>query len=94
LTFSGLHNVLSQKIELFRLRSDSRYGQENFFFSTMINPALKPTHPPSQGVKRAVSPVAKWKGGMKMTTHLNLSADVKNGGAILSLLHKPSWRDV
>jgi hypothetical protein len=71
---------------------DFLQGQEVFLFSTASIPALGPTQPPIQWVLRAVSLGVK-RPGREANHSLPSSAEVKNGGAILPLLHMFSWRD-
>jgi hypothetical protein len=65
---------------------DSRQGQEIFLYSTLSIPALGPIPLSNQWVPRALSPDLK-RPGRQADESLLSSAEVKNSGAILSLLH-------
>jgi hypothetical protein len=61
-----------------------------FFFSTASRPALGPTQPPIQWVTGTRFPEVKWP--EREADHSPQStAELKNGGAVLSLSHTSSW---
>jgi hypothetical protein len=61
-------------------------GQEVFLYSTAPGPTLGPTQPPIQCIQGALSPEVK-QAGYEADHSPASSAEVKNGGAILPLLH-------
>jgi hypothetical protein len=62
-----------------------------FFSSPVLTQALKSTHPPIQWVSGLFSPGVK-RQGREADHSPPSSAEVKKGGAILSLPHTSSWR--
>jgi hypothetical protein len=64
---------------------------KNFLFSTSSRPALGPTQPPIEWVPGVLSQGVK-RGGVKLTTHLQLVPRSRKCGSIHQLLHMPSWR--
>jgi hypothetical protein len=60
-------------------------------FSPVSRMDLRPTQPPIQGVLGYIFPWVK-RQGRKAVNPPPSSAEVKNGGAILPLLHTSSWR--
>jgi hypothetical protein len=67
-------------------------GEKSLLYSTAFRLVLKSTQPPIQWILRALSPGVKRPGSE--TDHLPPSSvEIKNGGAVPTLPHTPSWRD-
>jgi hypothetical protein len=65
-------------------------GSRNFNFSVSSRPALGPTQLPIQWLPRVLSSV--WRGrGVKLTTYLQLSVEVKKTWVYTSTSHTSSW---
>jgi hypothetical protein len=69
----------------------SQQGLGIFVFTTASKPALGPTQPPIQWVPGAISLVVK-RGGVRLTTHLQLVPRPRMCGAIPPLSNTPSRR--
>jgi hypothetical protein len=67
-------------------------GIARFLFATAPRPTLGPTQSSVRWVPGALSPVVKWQ--RREADHSSpYSADIKNGRAMLPLLHTSSWHN-
>jgi hypothetical protein len=88
---TGLIRSRDISVDILKGSGATRPGCKIFLFPTVSTPVLKPTQPPIQWVPGALSPRVK-RPGREADHSPPSSAEVKNGGDILSLPHTSSWR--
>jgi hypothetical protein len=84
------HSVYYRLVYSDGLEFDFRWRKEIFLFSTASRPALENTHAPIRWLPEAHFAVRE---AAETLNSLSSSVEVKNGGAITSLLHTSSWRE-